>query len=134
MSTVFAICKLEIVPDEQFSGMDEEEIASEIGEEGFIEVARRGNGTGFTWLNELARYLPSDLKVYPLDNSSQGIYTIGDILKEMGLTYFNQYTELYTVLYNDPYGPFPMPLTRCCGLGPITNENFCPGCGLQIKR
>jgi hypothetical protein len=134
MSTVFAICKLEMIPDEQFTDMDEEEIASEIGEEGFIEVARRGNGTGFTWLNELARYLPSHLKVYPMDNSSQGIFTIGDILKEMGLTYSNLNTELHTVLYNDPEGPFPMPVTNCCGSGPIVNENFCPNCGLPIKR
>jgi hypothetical protein len=27
--------------------------------------------------------LPSSMKVYPLDNSAQGIYTIGDIIKEM---------------------------------------------------
>jgi hypothetical protein len=25
------------------------------------------------------------MKVYPLDNSAQGIYTIGDIIKEMGI-------------------------------------------------
>lgn len=47
----------------------------------FIEVARRSNT--MYWLNDLAKFLPDDLKVYPLDNSAQGIYTIGDIKKEI---------------------------------------------------
>ena len=24
--------------------------------------------------------------------------------------------------------------TKCCGIGPITNENFCPNCGRKIVR
>ena len=24
--------------------------------------------------------------------------------------------------------------TKCCGVGPITNENFCPNCGRKIMR
>ena len=24
--------------------------------------------------------------------------------------------------------------TKCCDIGPITNENYCPGCGKEIKR
>jgi len=49
----------------------------------FIEVAFRGNVTGFRWTNELGTYLINEIKVYPLDNSAQGIYTIGDIKYSM---------------------------------------------------
>ena len=48
-----------------------------------IEIAFRGNGTGVRWKEPLAQLLPDDLKVIPLDNSAQGIYTIGDIKKEI---------------------------------------------------
>ena len=51
------------------------------GENNFIQVARR-NSTMY-WLSDLAKFLPDDLKVYPLDNSAQGVYTIGDIKKEI---------------------------------------------------
>lgn len=33
------------------------------------------------WLSPIAQYLPDDTKVYALDNSRQGIYTIKDIKK-----------------------------------------------------
>jgi len=33
------------------------------------------------WRNPLAPYLPDDMKVIPLDNTAQGIKTIGDIRK-----------------------------------------------------
>lgn len=43
-----------------------------------IPVARRvGESIFFT--NELAELLPKKTKVVPLDNTAQGIYTIGDI-------------------------------------------------------
>lgn len=43
-----------------------------------IAVARRfGDKVFFT--NELADLLPKKTKVVPLDNSAQGIYTIGDV-------------------------------------------------------
>lgn len=48
-----------------------------------IEVAFRGNSGYVRWKNELAQFLPPDTKVYALDNSQQGIYTIGDIIKEI---------------------------------------------------
>ena len=48
-------------------------------EEEFLEVAKRGGG--IYWVNELAQLLPDDMPVYPLDNSAQGIFTIGDIKK-----------------------------------------------------
>ena len=33
------------------------------------------------WMNSLASRLPDDTLVFPLDNTAQGIYTIGDIKK-----------------------------------------------------
>lgn len=44
-----------------------------------IEVAFRSSYV--RWEHPLAQLLPDDLKVIPLDNSAQGIYTIGDIRK-----------------------------------------------------
>jgi hypothetical protein len=35
------------------------------------------------WLNDLAKSLPNETKVYALDNTQQGIYTIGDIKELM---------------------------------------------------
>ena len=46
-----------------------------------IEVAFRANGIRFT--NPLAELLPDETPVIPLDNSAQGIYTIGDIKKQI---------------------------------------------------
>ena len=54
----------------------------EIGEDDYVEVARRVRG-GIHWTNELAPFLQDDIKVEPLDNSAQGIYTIGDIKKKI---------------------------------------------------
>ena len=46
-----------------------------------IEVAYRTNYV--RWKNKLAHLLPNETKVEPLDNSAQGIYTIGDIKKQI---------------------------------------------------
>ena len=35
------------------------------------------------WLSNLAKLLPDDTRVYALDNSQQGVFTIGDIKKLM---------------------------------------------------
>jgi len=35
------------------------------------------------WLNDLAKSLPDETKVYALDNTQQGVYTIGDIKELM---------------------------------------------------
>ena len=43
-----------------------------------IEVAHRRAGE-MVWLNQEAESLPDKKRVYPLDNSSQGIHTIEDI-------------------------------------------------------
>jgi len=47
-----------------------------------IDVARR-NSCGIYWVNDLAQLLPDEQEVQALDNSHQGIYTIGDIKKSI---------------------------------------------------
>jgi len=49
------------------------------GETEIVEVAFRSGG--IRWKNPLAQLLPDDTKVEPLNNSAQGIHTIGDIKK-----------------------------------------------------
>lgn len=46
-----------------------------------VEVAFRCNGIRF--INSLVELLPDNTEVEPLDNAAQGIYTIGDIKKEI---------------------------------------------------
>ena len=55
------------------------EIKGDDGLGDVVEVAFRSNGMRFT--NELAHLLPDDTPVIALDNSQQGVYTIGDIKK-----------------------------------------------------
>ena len=53
----------------------------EDGEEVEVEVAFRSNG--IRWLHPLAQLLPDDTEVIAVDNSPQGIHTIGDIRKKI---------------------------------------------------
>jgi len=53
----------------------------EDGEEVEVNVAFRSNGV--RWLDPLAHLLPDDTEVIAVDNSPQGIYTIGDIRKKI---------------------------------------------------
>jgi len=46
----------------------------------FAIVAFRDNNGYFRWKNDLAKFLPPNTKIYPLDNSAQDIYTIRDVL------------------------------------------------------
>jgi hypothetical protein len=46
-----------------------------------VEVAFRSNGV--RWLDPLAQLLPDDTEVIAVDNSPQGIHTIGDIRKKI---------------------------------------------------
>ena len=49
-------------------------------------IARRvggKNGAEMWFTDELAEMLPNDTPVEPLDNSAQGIHTIGDIKKHI---------------------------------------------------
>ena len=79
MSTLFGIPKRE-VPIELG---DENGIFDYISEDFFQDVAFRSNSGKLRWVMALADKLPEDTRVYALDNSQQGIYTIGDIKKEM---------------------------------------------------
>lgn len=49
--------------------------------EDLVKVAFRSNGV--RWLDPLAQLLPDDTEVIAVDNSPQGIYTIGDIRKKI---------------------------------------------------
>ncbi len=68
MSTKFGVLK----QGREFSDNDND----------FEVVAIQGNGTGIFWRNEIAYLLPDDTPVYPLDNDSQDIHTVGDIKKQ----------------------------------------------------
>ena len=50
-----------------------------------MEVAFRSNGMRFT--NSIAHLLPDDTPVIALDNTPQGVYTIGDIKRAIDKTY-----------------------------------------------
>ena len=49
-----------------------------------VEVAFRSNGMRF--INDLAHLLPDDTPEIALDNTPQGIHTIGDIKKAIEVT------------------------------------------------
>ncbi len=51
------------------------------GELEIVEIAFRGST--IRWKSAIARALPDETPVIPLDNSAQGIFTIGDIRKEI---------------------------------------------------
>jgi Tfp pilus assembly protein PilN len=48
----------------------------------FEKVFFRSYGNS-RWLNDLAKSLPDEIKVYALDNTQQGVYTIRDIKELM---------------------------------------------------
>ena len=50
-----------------------------------VEVAFRTDY--IRWENPLAHLLPNETKVEPLDNTAQGIYTIGDIKQKITRNY-----------------------------------------------
>jgi hypothetical protein len=62
---------------------DEYGIFDYICEDFFQDVAFRSDYGKFRWCMALADELPDDTRVYALDNSQQGIYTIGDIKKQI---------------------------------------------------
>ena len=62
-------------------------------EDDFVEVFYRGMGY-CRFKSDLAIFLPEDLKVYPLDNTAQGIYTIGDCKKD-----FYEYLDENKIIY-----------------------------------
>jgi hypothetical protein len=58
---------------------DECGIFDYIKEDFFNNVAHRSNSGKIYWNSSLGKYLSDKTKVYALNNSQQGIYTIGDI-------------------------------------------------------
>jgi len=76
MSTLFVV----MVPEGSYQcEVEEEDIPK-----GYYEaVAHRGNSGKMRWKNPIAQLLPIETKVYPWDNTAQGIFTIGDIIKEI---------------------------------------------------
>jgi len=52
--------------------------------EDVVEIAFRSNGMRFT--NTLAQLLPDETPVIALDNTQQGVYTIGDIKERIKQT------------------------------------------------
>ena len=76
MSTTFGI----IIRDGELLDFESNQRIEEDDNTDIIEVWYRGNFGGSTWTNPLAKFLPSQTKVYAIDNTPQGIYTIGDIL------------------------------------------------------
>jgi hypothetical protein len=83
MSTLFGIHregkKIELVDDD----LPEEYFQDDRIDNEFIEVAFRGNIGIILWEHEIAKFLDDSIPVYPLDNTAQGIYTIGDLKKEI---------------------------------------------------
>ena len=57
------------------------EIKGDDGLGDVVEVAFRSNGMRF--INPLAHLLPDETLVIALDNTPQGVYTIGDIKREI---------------------------------------------------
>lgn len=55
----------------------------QVGDELMLVARRNSIGAGrvgITFTNPLARLLPSDTQVVPMDNTAQGVETIGDLL------------------------------------------------------
>jgi hypothetical protein len=77
MSTTFGIPQRQV---ELSKLVDEDnELHDYIDTSFFEKVFYRG---GYSrWLNPLSSRLPDDTRIFPLDNTAQGIYTIGDARK-----------------------------------------------------
>ena len=76
MSTTFGI---PLYPVDDKILIDEEGcLQPYISENFFNDVFFRGNSNNYGWLNNWAENLDENTRVYPLDNTPQGIYTIKD--------------------------------------------------------
>lgn len=77
MSTTFGIPQRQINLDKLIDKNDE--LYDYIDVSFFEKVFFRGVHS--RWLNPLSFMLSDDTRIFPLDNSAQGIYTIGDARK-----------------------------------------------------
>ncbi len=80
MSTKFGIPRAVII---QAIVLENDSLPGGFIESDFIEIAFRNNIGAFRWLSDIAAHIPDDTKIYPLDNSAQGIFTIGDVRREI---------------------------------------------------
>jgi len=62
---------------------DENGVFDYINPDFFEEIAIRMDGGKIIFVNPLYAHLNQSMRVYALDNNHQGIYTIGDICKEI---------------------------------------------------
>ena len=88
MSTTFVLIKSKLNGEIVFPPNQEDGLENHFRDEReyeLIPIAERTNSGKILWENPVFQYLHSDLKVYPWGNTPQGIYCIGDILKEMGV-------------------------------------------------
>lgn len=81
MSTRFGIPQRRI--DSKLITDEDGELFDYINTSFFEPVFFRGNGNGSRWLNAIADVLPDETVIYALDNTRQGIYTIGDAREEI---------------------------------------------------
>jgi hypothetical protein len=79
MSTKFGILTQNI--DHEKLVDEDGDLLDYISRDIFEPIFFRGINT--RWLSAVGVYLPDDMKVYALDNTQQGIFTIGDIKKFM---------------------------------------------------
>jgi hypothetical protein len=78
MATTFAIFKIPVQTNELG------EVISQYTKSDYVEVAFVSNWTDWRSPFDVAEFaLKDSVPVYPLDNTAQGIYTIGDIKKEI---------------------------------------------------
>jgi hypothetical protein len=77
MSTKFGILTQQI--DHEKLVDEDGDLLDYISRDVFEPIFFRGINT--RWLSAVGEYLPDDMKVYALDNTQQGIFTIGDIKK-----------------------------------------------------
>ena len=77
MSTKFGILTQKI--DHEKLVDEDGDLLEYISRDVFEPIFFRGINT--RWLSAVGEYLPDDMKVYALDNTQQGIFTIGDIKK-----------------------------------------------------
>jgi hypothetical protein len=77
MSTTFGIIK-----NDDIIKYDEEKEVIWDDDYDYIEIAKRIDN-GWVWLNDLGELLPNHIKIYTFDNSPNGIFTIGDIRRDL---------------------------------------------------
>ena len=77
MSTTFGLPQRQVDLDKL---VDEDgDLLDYIDSSFFEPVFFRGSNS--RWINPLAKMLPDDIRVFAMDNTQQGIFTIGDIRK-----------------------------------------------------